>query len=224
MRNFEERKAEVFRRSENRIKERKRNRKRILTLCIPLCLIVMVWSAAILPAMHSKGEANDASMEMVGGLNGQESTSGADNESNDSVYGDIASGIASSSAEESQTHKFVSVSVKGPEYSGEITNDSGVTAVFHSIHDIWDVNGGYKDMIGESSQEDQADKDDEKVYSTDTTKNQNSYVITLTSIDGTERVYILCESVLYDVSFDREITLTNGQLNDLLVALELADY
>ena len=56
MRNFEERKAEVFRRSENRIKERKRNRNRILAMCIPLCLVVTVWSIMILkPYAFEKG-------------------------------------------------------------------------------------------------------------------------------------------------------------------------
>lgn len=44
MRSFEERKAEVFRRSENRIKERRKARSRALTVCIPLCLIITVWS------------------------------------------------------------------------------------------------------------------------------------------------------------------------------------
>lgn len=36
MRSFEERKAEVFRRSENRIKERRKARSRALAVCIPL--------------------------------------------------------------------------------------------------------------------------------------------------------------------------------------------
>ena len=40
MRDLNECKAEVFRRSENRIKQRKRRRNRVLSLCIPLCLVV----------------------------------------------------------------------------------------------------------------------------------------------------------------------------------------
>lgn len=51
MRSFEERKAEVFRRSENRIKERRKARSRALAVCIPLCLIIAVWSVMVLPAM-----------------------------------------------------------------------------------------------------------------------------------------------------------------------------
>ena len=40
MRDLNECKAEIFRRSENRIKERKKHRNRVLSLCIPLCLVV----------------------------------------------------------------------------------------------------------------------------------------------------------------------------------------
>lgn len=48
MRELNECKAEVFRRSEKRIKERKKKLKRILALCIPLCLAVTVLSFAVL--------------------------------------------------------------------------------------------------------------------------------------------------------------------------------
>ena len=73
MRNFEERKAEVFRRSENRIKERKRNRNRILAFCIPLCLIVTVWSIMILPAMMPASKSNNSAgegMDIMGSVDG----------------------------------------------------------------------------------------------------------------------------------------------------------
>ena len=49
MRNFEERKAEVFRRSEKRIKERIRKRNSILAAGIPLCLVFIVLSIALFP-------------------------------------------------------------------------------------------------------------------------------------------------------------------------------
>lgn len=54
MRNFEERKAEIFLRSENRIKQRRKNRRRILTVCIPLCVILIAGSA-ILPRLIPVG-------------------------------------------------------------------------------------------------------------------------------------------------------------------------
>ena len=49
MKGLNEYKAEIFRRSESRIKERRRNRNRVLTVCIPLCLILVLIPAAVLP-------------------------------------------------------------------------------------------------------------------------------------------------------------------------------
>ena len=49
MRNFEERKAEVFRRSEKRIKERKQRRNHILMACIPLVLCITLLGAFLFP-------------------------------------------------------------------------------------------------------------------------------------------------------------------------------
>ena len=55
MRELNECKAEVFRRSDNRIKERRRNRNRILAMCIPLCLVLTIFSVMILPGMLPAG-------------------------------------------------------------------------------------------------------------------------------------------------------------------------
>lgn len=59
--------AEVFRRSEKRINERKRNFIRILALCIPFCMIVTVWSVLIRPAMMPAGEAYKDAFEEKSG-------------------------------------------------------------------------------------------------------------------------------------------------------------
>ena len=63
MRELNECKAEVFRRSENRIQERKKIRNRVLAWCIPLCLIGTIWSVTILPAMPSQERKNEAAPE-----------------------------------------------------------------------------------------------------------------------------------------------------------------
>ena len=47
MMNFEERKAEIFRRSDERIKTRKQNRKRLLLSCMSLIILVSVISAVV---------------------------------------------------------------------------------------------------------------------------------------------------------------------------------
>ena len=57
MRNFEERKAEIFRRSEERINKRRRIQKHILTI-VPLCLLLVACAATLLPQMQTKGRNN----------------------------------------------------------------------------------------------------------------------------------------------------------------------
>lgn len=56
MRELNECKAEVFRRSDNRIKERRRKFNRVLALCIPLCLILTIFSVTMLPGMLPVGK------------------------------------------------------------------------------------------------------------------------------------------------------------------------
>ena len=55
MRKLKECTAEVFRRSEQRIRERRRKRNRVLALCVPVILIAAVWSAMSLPAVMPEG-------------------------------------------------------------------------------------------------------------------------------------------------------------------------
>lgn len=55
MRELNECKAEVFRRSDNRIKERRRSRNRILAMCVPLCLVLTIFSVMMLPGMLPAG-------------------------------------------------------------------------------------------------------------------------------------------------------------------------
>ena len=61
MRDLTECQAEVFRRSEKRIKERKQRRRHILMVCVPLVLCIGLWSAFSLPGMLSgnAGELGD---------------------------------------------------------------------------------------------------------------------------------------------------------------------
>ena len=191
MREINECTAEVFRRSEKRIKERKRNRNRILAFCIPLCLILTVFSFSILPEMMPKDNAEN---EAIGSI------------------ADDADGMAQGS----KSHDFISVSVKNAEYDGEITDAVAVNKVFYQIYNILEINGGYKDATEGTN--DTAGDAAAKENSSD------AIVITMTESDGATRRYILDGNVLYDESFDKEITLTTGQLNGLLVALELADY
>ena len=59
MRNIEECKAEVFRRSEERIKERKRTWNRVLACCIPLCLLLVAGGLYIRPLLEPMDEIGE---------------------------------------------------------------------------------------------------------------------------------------------------------------------
>jgi hypothetical protein len=89
MRELDECRAEVFRRSENRRKERKKRRNRVIAWCIPLCLLIGLWSMSSDPPSNGsnydgvigatlggdKGQVNNApeSAEDSFGINGSAS-------------------------------------------------------------------------------------------------------------------------------------------------------
>ncbi|MBR5453684.1 MAG: hypothetical protein IKV54_06360 [Clostridia bacterium] len=71
MRDLNEYKAEIFRRSEEKLKKKRRRRLTVLSVCAPLCLIIAVWSVTVLPAMmpaKSAGPGYHPGDGLVGGL------------------------------------------------------------------------------------------------------------------------------------------------------------
>ena len=78
MRDINEITAEVFRRSDKRIKERKRNRNRIIMCCIPFLICITVFSATILPAMMPANDSSPPQNEGAwGGINDEGDNDGA---------------------------------------------------------------------------------------------------------------------------------------------------
>ena len=88
MRNLNECQAEVFRRSEKRIKERKRNRNRILAMCIPLCLIITIFSVAMIPGMLPAGMDKAPAADGLSG-NGTLGDIGEPGDNNEGGNGDM---------------------------------------------------------------------------------------------------------------------------------------
>ena len=67
MRTLDECKAEIFRRSEEKIKQRRKTRNRVLAACIPLCLCLSVGTVGALSgAFAAKGENMAAAPESAG--------------------------------------------------------------------------------------------------------------------------------------------------------------
>lgn len=51
MRNLDECKTEIFRLSEKRITEKRKKRRRVISLCVPVCILLTVLSVTALPSM-----------------------------------------------------------------------------------------------------------------------------------------------------------------------------
>ena len=198
MRNFEERKAEVFRRSENRIKERKRNRNRILALCIPLCLIVTVWSVMILPAMLPASKNND----------------GAEN------YMDIAGGVDGSEAR----YVCVEVMSTGTATQSAILKDDAdeVAQIYYTVQSSFVNSGGGNKESAKEEAEDDALTDENKDYSQSGTTNLSSgFRIIFSTENGAQTIYSLSGDTLINETTKQETILAEDQRSNLLNMLGL---
>ena len=76
MRELHECQAEVFRRSEKRIKERKARRNHILMACIPLVLCLTIFGAFLIPQMDDFKQAPESSNEQFSGAMGKDEVGG----------------------------------------------------------------------------------------------------------------------------------------------------
>ena len=137
MRNLEDCKAEVFRRSEERIKERKRKRNRVLVGCIPLCLLLVAGGLYIRPLLEPVDE--------IGGLHsGGTKISGRELGGLDGTsFGGVA--------------KYSSVMVT--EGTGSMAV-SGTVTVEENVEELCGFMAMYFDMSGTTVKEEMADGQD----------------------------------------------------------------
>lgn len=214
MRNFEERKAEVFRRSEKRIKERKRNRIRILAMCIPLCFVLTIFSVTMLPQFLPKN------------------MDGAENETIGNVYDEMEGADGKENAGGSSlVHNFVFVDVRGIgsqlHHHSSVSDTSKINDVFEQIYTILTPYESYNEIVGNllESEADDSLKDGEKGESADTSNNikASGYVVTMSTSNGITRTFTLTENKLYDAQFNIEVELSNEQIHNLKSALGLTD-
>ena len=123
MRNLEDCKAEIFRRSEERIKERKRNRNRVLVCCVPLCLLLVAGGLYLRPLFEPVDE--------LGGIHA------VDTAILDRELGGLVDGFAGS------TVSYTSVEIWGKagdaEASREVTDVKTVGELSNLIAAFFDV-------------------------------------------------------------------------------------
>ena len=189
MRNFEERKAEVFRRSEKRIKERKQRRNHILMACIPLVLCITLLGAFLFPGATPEDPSFNGS---AGG--------GLTEEKFESLSCPIAK-IKVTGGNFSQTYKEVedlllisdqlySYGSRGPKTNG--TTDDGIA----------------------SEGEDRKENADDVSGSVADSANI-AYTITLITHEGVKTEYQLVGKTLKNLTTKQTYNLSQTQVNEL---------
>ena len=198
MREINECTAEVFRRSEKRIKERKRNRNRILAFCIPLCLIVTVWSIMILPAIMPANKSNNAAgegMDMAGSVDGT-----------------------------AAAYVRVEVMSTGTATQSAILKDDAdeVAQIYYTVQSSFVNSGGGNKESAKEEAEDDALTDENKDYSQSGTINLSSgFRIIFSTENGAQTIYSLSGDKLINETTKQETILAEDQRSNLLNMLGL---
>ena len=198
MREINECTAEVFRRSENRIKERKRNRNRILAMCIPLCLVVTVWSIMILPAMMPASKSNNNAGEGM----------------------DIMGSVDGTAA----AYVRVEVMSTGTATQSAILKDDAdeVAQIYYTVQSSFVNSGGGNKESAKEEAEDDALTDENKDYSQSGTTNLSSgFRIIFSTENGAQTIYSLSGDKLINETTKQETILAEDQRSNLLNMLGL---
>lgn len=198
MREINECTAEVFRRSEKRIKERKRNRKRILAFCIPLCLIVTVWSIMILPAMMPANKSDNNAgegMDIMGSVDGTDTA-------------------------------FVRVEIMsiGTATQSSVLKDDAdeVVQIYYTVQSSFVSSGeGNKESANDKAEDDALTEENKDYSQSGTTNLSSGFRIIFTTENGAQTVYSLSGDKLINETTKQETILTKDQRTNLLNMLGL---
>ena len=196
MRDLDECKAEVFRRSEHRIKERAKKQKRFFACLTSCCVCCIVLCAVYLPMLMSAHNKNAPTGDKL----------------------DETTGI-------SENHYRTSVTIKiqdtdnAPLYDSEDVNQTEAAQLFTIIQDIFEADKERKKGT------DSCEKDSETYFGdpmpNDRLHTSTIKTITFTAPDGTKTTYTLDGNKLIDETTKQEIMLNEEQCAELLKRLAL---
>lgn len=194
LRDLKECRAEVFRRSEKRIKERKRKRNYVLACCIPVCLALTVGTVTVLPKLltpvdESLGVEKNVKIEIT------------DAEQVQALYESI-SGFYEAPAEEK---------------AEESSTGTGVGSATEPDKVLFGSSAGAQD--GDVEQY----LDKKVLFTYAASAEQKEQVFSFRSEDGTECEFRLKGNTLFDVKNDAEIELSDEQLDALKELLGLKE-
>ena len=213
MRNLEDCKAEVFRRSEERIKERKRNRNRMLACCIPLCLLLVAGGIYVRPLFEPVDEIWEMNAEPTGvpgrELGGMEESmlhAWAANCTSVEIINVISDGDSFRKVTDSdaaaELYRVVVKSFSPPTMGG---SGSGGKTSADEKESAMITDGSEKDTIM-----------DEQLKKECTWYGKTAdYKLVFHTKGGEEFIFCLYGNVLYDAKNDCGVALTDTQLSEL---------
>ncbi len=224
MRNLEDCKAEVFRRSEERIKERKRKRNHVLAWCIPLCLLLVAGGLYIRPLLEPVDEIGEFKAgntgipdRVLGGLDFE-------------LYGDateylfvmLTEGTGSAAV----SKKFTDTETMGDLYGSMAMyfDMSGADAI-GGLDGADGATGGLDGTTGKESIANGTDWDtieDELKFKYCLEEKPADYTLVFRESTGEETKFRLYENNLYNESNGCVVTLSDDQLAVLKTQLEQA--
>lgn len=210
MRDLNECTAEVFRRGEQRIKERGRKRRRVLAVCIPVCLFAAVWPAIIFPPMTP---------EM-----------GTDH----FVQPD---GETAVSAPESLACPYTAVEIQASGlfqdgHYGKVTDQLAVAEMFRAVESLFAGDSLFADAAGNGPTAGENYPSDENFPAEENSKNDNlaesagkwkGCTITFTAQDGSQAVYLFSGNTLADADTNETVFLSGPQAAELMAVLGISE-
>ena len=189
MRNFEERKAEVFRRRDKRIKERKQRRNHILMACIPLVLCITLLGAFLFPGATPE----------------------------DPSFNGSAGGGLTEEKFESLSCPIAKITVTGGNFSQTYKEVEDLLLISDQLYSYGsrgsETNGTTDDGIASEGEDRKENADDVSGSVADSAN--NAYTITLITHEGVKTEYQLVGKTLKNLTTKQTYNLSQTQVNEL---------
>ena len=189
MRNFEERKAEVFRCSEKRIKERKARRNHILMVCIPLVLCITLLGAFLFPGAIPE----------------------------DPIFNGAAGGGLTEDRYESLSCPIAKITVTGGNFSQTYKEVEDLLLISDQLYSYGsrgaETNGNSNNGIAAEGEDHKENADDVSGSVADSAN--IAYTITLITHEGVKTEYQLIGKTLKNLTTKQTYNLSQTQVNEL---------
>ena len=210
MKNLNEYKEEIFRRSEEKILERteknKRTKKLLLTLCVPLCLTVVISSVIILPSLI-QGDKVSYEKDMV--IDDADGAAPIDTVITDYLYADISFG------DDGKLNR-----IDDPEKINALSEL--IRCAYADSYLYYDITERGENAQSRDDGDDMVDNEMQDAVEESVSENEaESYTITLTAPDGYKKIIIIEGNTIIDPELDMDVTLKENRLEELRELLSL---